>query len=77
MFIKQRSLTILVLWLHDDVAFHGEILQARPLRSEQLRQRHSADTRGPESLEGLCVLTPGLDEDVETGPPMNVHRLQE
>ena len=70
-------LTILCLSGDNDVALDHQVLQRRPFCQEQLRKRERADTRLPETLECLGVLTPRVDEDIKARTTLNVHIFNE
>lgn len=70
------ALTILCFWLDDDVPFNQQILQSGTARHVKLTQRKSADSRRPETLEGLRVLAPRLDQDIEGTPALRSCRFE-
>jgi len=61
-----KALTILCLWINDNVALDGEILQTWPSCEEQSCQSQRADSRGPEALERLGIFAPSLDQNIQT-----------
>lgn len=46
-------------------------------RGVQFCERQCANTRLPEALERFCVLTPRLDEDIETVSAIRRSRFQQ
>jgi len=50
-------------------------LDTLPLGHEQLRQGQRAHAGRPESLEGLSVLAPGVQQDVKSRAAVNVEGL--
>ena len=74
---RQIQLTVLRLRTEDDVALDGDLLQARARGAQELAEAEGADAAGPEALEGLGVLAPGLEEDVEAGAAVDVDAFEE
>ena len=73
---RRGPLTVLRLRAEDDVALDGDLLQARARGAEELAEAEGADAAGPEALEGLCVLAPCLDDDVQPRSAGNVDVLK-
>lgn len=69
--------TILGHGIHDYIAFDHQVLQTRSLGRVQLAQRKVAYPGRPVTLEGFCVLTPGVDENINTRTTLDISRLEE
>lgn len=72
-----KGLTILGFGFDDDVAFDGQILEARSFSIEELSKGKGADSRRPESLECFCILAPCLNENIQCRASVDIHGFQQ